>query len=139
MTAIRTSGTDVPSYTETWPCERESASKARRLVSHALSFWGLDGPERSEDVLLIASELVSNAITHSGHRSFRIRITRLDEKVIKVSVSDASRQVPLLRAVSTDCECGRGLRLINALSASWGYDRKHWGKTVWAECKVPAG
>lgn len=137
MTVARAAGTDVPSYTETWPCEEASAPKARQLVSVALSLWGIGASEGAEDILLIASELVANAITHSGRRSFRIRVSRIDRATVKVVVGDTNRAVPTLQGENFDSENGRGLRLVDALSTNWGYDRKPWGKVVWAEFQVP--
>ncbi|MET9119931.1 ATP-binding protein [Streptomyces sp. NPDC004528] len=136
MLAARASGTDVPSYTETWPCVPESARQARRLVSLALSLWGVSDAAAAGE--LIALELVSNAIRHVGRPTFRITIARPDTWTIKISVADSSRTEPALRTASAECESGRGLHLVAALSTDWGCDRKSWGKVVWAEMKVSA-
>jgi anti-sigma regulatory factor (Ser/Thr protein kinase) len=136
MTAARASGTDVPCYSETWPCEPASAEKARRLVSAALSLWGAgDAVVLGE---LIASELATNAITHSGCRLFRIKVSRPQPTIIRILVSDTSRVEPVLRTATPESESGRGLRLVADLSAQWGCDRTNWGKRVWAEMKVSA-
>ncbi|MET7728115.1 ATP-binding protein [Streptomyces mirabilis] len=134
MTAVRASGTDVPSYTETWDCEPESAAKARRLVSAALSLWGIG--ERADVCVLIASELVSNAINHSRCRRFRIRISRPHDRTIKILVSDTSHRVPTPGNADSDSESGRGLHLIEVMSTKWGYDRRRWGEIVWAELEL---
>ncbi|MFF3150261.1 hypothetical protein ACFVRU_53335, partial [Streptomyces sp. NPDC057927] len=41
MTAARPTATGTPGYTETMPCEPESARRARRLVSAVLNTWGI--------------------------------------------------------------------------------------------------
>ncbi|MFE2509159.1 ATP-binding protein [Streptomyces naganishii] len=138
VTAARAAGTDVPSYSETWPCERASVPKARQLVSTALSLWGMDNSARAADVLLIASELVTNAVVHSGRRYFRLSVSRLGQTTVKVLVADTSRTVPTVKSASSDVESGRGLRLVQVLSVNWGYDRKCWGKAVWAVLEVPS-
>jgi two-component sensor histidine kinase len=121
----------MPTYTETWPCEPESAEKARRLVAAALSLWGMSD---AVDVgVLIASELVSNAITHAGCRLFRIRVSRPESATVRILVSDTNRAEPAMYAASPDSESGRGLRLVDALSTQWGCEPKPWGKAVWAE------
>lgn len=135
MTAARASGTDVPSYTETWDCEPESAAKARRLVSAAFSLWGIG--ERADVGVLIASELVSNAIEHSGCRRFRIRISRPSDRTVKILVSDTSHKVPTPSKADSGSESGRGLHLVEVMSTKWGYDRRRWGKLVWAELELP--
>jgi anti-sigma regulatory factor (Ser/Thr protein kinase) len=136
MIAARASGTDVPCYSETWPCEPQSAEKARRLVSAALSLWG------AGDVVavgeLIASELATNAIRHSGCRLFRIKVSRPEPTTVRILISDTSRVEPVLRAADAASESGRGLRLVADLSTQWGCDRRNWGKRVWAEMAVSA-
>ncbi|UXY33014.1 ATP-binding protein [Streptomyces sp. HUAS TT20] len=139
MTAARAAGTDVPSYTETWPCEEKSAPKARQLVSAALSLWGIGPSDAADDVHVVASELVANAITHSGCASFRIRVSRLDRTTVQVLVTDTSRKEPTLRPAGADAETGRGLRLVDVLSLKWGCEPQRWGKKVWAELRVPGG
>ncbi|MFE5406733.1 ATP-binding protein [Streptomyces sp. NPDC056580] len=135
-TAVRFSGTDVPSFSETWDCQPESAAKARRLITAALSKWGIEG--LTEIGALVTSELVSNAITHSGCRRFRLRISRTDARTVLIIVSDTNRLVPRLREVRGDSEGGRGLLLVAEMSKDWGYDRKVWGKAVWALLEQPA-
>ncbi|WP_320777706.1 ATP-binding protein [Streptomyces sp. CRN 30] len=135
MTGSRDAGTATPSYTETLPCLRQSAEGVRRLISTALRRWGMTAAV--DTVALVASELATNAILHSGRPSFRIRISRTDARTVKVLVSDRNRQVPVVRGADTIAEDGRGLLLVDKLSAGWGYDRTHWGKTVWAIVKVP--
>jgi anti-sigma regulatory factor (Ser/Thr protein kinase) len=136
MLAARASGTSVPAYTESWPCEPESAEKARKLVSAALSLWGVS--DSIADGELIASELASNAIRHAGPRGFRITVSRPEDGIVKIRVVDFSHKEPVLRAVAVDCESGRGMHLVALLSARWGCEPTNWGKTVWAEMKVAA-
>ncbi|MER6528123.1 ATP-binding protein [Streptomyces sp. NPDC001508] len=135
MTAARASGTDVPSYTETWPCEPESARKVRLLVSSALALWGI--AEAAANAELIASELATNAIVHSHSRNFQITIARPDATNVKILVSDTNREVPEFCGPDEYAVSGRGLNLVDQLSTKCGYDRKQWGKVVWAELEVP--
>jgi anti-sigma regulatory factor (Ser/Thr protein kinase) len=136
MLAARASGTSVPAYTESWPCEPESAEKARKLVSAALALWGVG--DAVVDGELIASELASNAIRHAGPRGFRITVSRPEDAIVRIRVVDFSHKEPVLRPAGIDCESGRGMHLVALLSTRWGCDPLPWGKAVWAELKVAA-
>lgn len=137
MAATRPSGTGVPSYTETWPCEPESAKRARSLVTTALGLWGI--AEEAETGALIVSELASNAINHSRCRLLRVTVTRVSPSMIRISVSDKNRAAPVLTSAEDESESGRGLQMVDLLSTKWGYDRRNWGKIVWAELAVQDG
>ncbi|MCP9957650.1 ATP-binding protein [Streptomyces sudanensis] len=133
-TTAGTSGTDDPGYTRTWPCEPESAQRARRLVSTALTLWGMGDVAAAGE--LIASELVTNAVNHSARRDFRIRISRPGPGTVRILVADTNREEPVPRDPGDDAENGRGLRLVEALSTEWGCDPRPWGKVVWAELRT---
>lgn len=136
MTAARPTATGAPGYTETMPCEPESARRARLLVSVALNTWGIG--ELAENGVQIVAELVNNAVRHTRCRVVRVRVTRPAEGVVRIGVADRCRDTPELGHPDDDSESGRGLSLVEALSWRWGYDRKHWGKVVWAELEAPA-
>lgn len=136
MTAARPTATGTPGYTETMPCEPESARRARMLVSAALSTWAIG--ELAEAGVQIVAELVNNAIDHTRCRNVRVLVTRPSQGVVRIGVADTCREGPELGSPDDDAEEGRGLLLVEALSWRWGYDRKRWGKVVWAELEVPA-
>ncbi|MEU1018923.1 ATP-binding protein [Streptomyces sp. NPDC005898] len=133
MTATRPTGTGAPGYTETWPCEPESARRARLLVSAALNAWGAD--ELVDAGTYIVSELVANAINHTSCRLVRVSVHRPGSGVVRIGVSDKCRRTPELKYPGDGQEGGRGLLLVDAMSWRWGYDRKPWGKVVWAELR----
>src|SRR5262249_21763046 len=117
--------------------EPESAQRARLLVSAALSAWGIG--ELADVAKLVVSELVNNSVYHTKCRVIRVRITREGRDLVRIGVADKSRDVPVLGKPDDNAEEGRGLFLVDAMSQTWGYDRKHWGKIVWAElCTTPA-
>ncbi|MEV4452564.1 MULTISPECIES: ATP-binding protein [Streptomyces] len=136
MTAARPTATGTPGYTETMPCKPESARRARLLVSAALNTWGIG--ELAEVGVQVVAELVNNAIDHTPCRSVRVLVTCPAENVVRIGVADTCRDTPETGSPDEDSEEGRGLLLVDALSWRWGYDRKRWGKVVWAELKVPA-
>ncbi|MEV5953782.1 ATP-binding protein [Streptomyces sp. NPDC051987] len=135
-TAARPTATGAPGYTETMPCEPESARRARLLVSAALNTWGIG--ELAEDGVQVVAELVNNAVRHTRCRVVRVRVTRPAEGVVRIGVADSCRDTPELGNPDDDSEGGRGLFLVEALSWRWGYDRKRWGKVVWAELEASA-
>ena len=58
------------------PSRPESAATARRLTQVVvLRQWGLS-PQMTEDAVLLVSELVGNAVRHTGARVFGLRMRR---------------------------------------------------------------
>jgi anti-sigma regulatory factor (Ser/Thr protein kinase) len=133
---IRPTAVGPPGYTETLPCEPETARRARRLVSAALNTWGIG--ELADAGTLIVSELVSNAIRHTSCRLVRVSVRRVTNDLVRIGVTDKSHALPKMDLVTGGDETGRGLALVDALSHRWGYDEMRWGKTIWAELSVPA-
>ncbi|MFF3453725.1 ATP-binding protein [Streptomyces sp. NPDC002730] len=126
--------TGHPGYSETLPCEPESAATARQLVRTALAAWGLG--HLVDDGTLIVTELVANAAEHSRSRLIRVVVTQPSETYVRIGVVDKSRAIPLMRTDSNGDQLrGRGLLLVDALTDRWGTDLYRWGKQVWGELK----
>ena len=119
----------------------------RKHTTEVLAGWGLVEAV-TEDALLVASELLSNAVQHaSKNASDRAEVLKcslllwLTDRGLTVSVYDEDNRPPIPRDTSTDAERGRGLFLVETLSEAWGYTRP-WptpGKLVWARLHVPEG
>ncbi|MDV5148494.1 ATP-binding protein [Streptomyces sp. NPDC050842] len=119
----------------TLPSRPESAWVARRLTQGVvLRQWGL-GPQIAEHAVLLVSELVGNAVRHTGARSFALRLHRR-RGWIRIEVRDPSRGLPCLMPVSELDTSGRGLFLVDKLSDRWGVDLAPRGKTTWFEMRV---
>jgi anti-sigma regulatory factor (Ser/Thr protein kinase) len=117
------------------PSRPESAGTARRIAqSVVLRQWGLS-PTIAEHVVLLVSELVGNAVRHTGARCFGMRMLRRRGR-IRVEVRDPSRGLPCLMPVHELDISGRGLMLVNKLSDRWGVDLLPCGKTTWFEMRV---
>ncbi|MCP9986354.1 MULTISPECIES: ATP-binding protein [Streptomyces] len=118
------------------PSRPESAAIARRLTRCVvLRVWSL-GPQAAEDAVLLVSELVANAVLHTGAREVGLRMYRLRGGRIRVEVRDPSRGLPcLMPARGTDVG-GRGLRVVDELSERWGVDLLPRGKSCWFELRV---
>jgi anti-sigma regulatory factor (Ser/Thr protein kinase) len=117
------------------PSRPESAATARRLAQVViLRQWGLT-PRTTEDAVLLVSELVGNAVRHTGARVFGLRMHRR-RGWIRVEVRDPSRGLPCLMPVQDLDISGRGLFLVDKLADRWGVDLLPRGKTTWFEMRV---
>ncbi|MFJ4873635.1 ATP-binding protein [Streptomyces sp. NPDC088745] len=119
---------------------------ARDFTRQALYDWGwlpastADRRAAAEDVLLVVSELVTNACLHAeGPESLRVAS---DGKVLRLEVTDRSGGEPAPR---TPHRAGRpgghGMFIVQRLCLDWGVSRAPDGvpgKTVWAELAAPA-
>lgn len=84
------------------------------------------------DVLLAASELMSNALEHTnGAGDIRAR-WRGD--TVRVDVGDADGVTELTASMPGPLsDHGRGLAIVDAVADRWGTDRRRSGKIVWFE------
>jgi anti-sigma regulatory factor (Ser/Thr protein kinase) len=123
------------------PSTPESVRMARVHVRAALGFYGLG--KYADDAAAITSELVTNAIQHvCGDSTETIGVTLLrarDPETVTVIVSDSSPDGPAKREAPTDGERGRGLRIVQALSAHWGWRPEEGGKSIFAILAKEAG
>ncbi|MGP3986467.1 ATP-binding protein [Streptomyces sp. 3N207] len=110
----------------------ESARLARRLAEAVLrQRWALSA-QRTEYTVLLVSELVGNAVRHTGAHTIGIRMLRRSGR-LRVEVRDPSRGLPCLLPVGELDTSGRGLFLVDTLAERWGVDLLPRGKTTWFE------
>lgn len=91
-----------------------------------------------ETTALLASELLTNAITH-GAAPIRCVATvarRGQGHVIRVEVWDASEAAPVLREQILEAESGRGLHLVEKFSSRWGWGPTAHGKSIYFEIET---
>ncbi|MEU8567148.1 ATP-binding protein [Streptomyces pathocidini] len=101
----------------------------RREVRRHLAHWRL--PHLVSDVELVASELVTNALTHGPGESVTVAVEYADGEVL-VAVDDHSPALPVARTAGDGDLGGRGLCIVQALARTCGSKRTGTGKTVWA-------
>jgi anti-sigma regulatory factor (Ser/Thr protein kinase) len=108
---------------------------ARLHTRQVLWEWGLLAfSERTE---LLVSELVTNAIqaSLSAERILPVRLwLSSDRSRLLIQVQDSNRHPPARTDPDDDNESGRGLLIVEAVSAKWGWHPRgdHGEKTVWA-------
>lgn len=112
--------------------------RARDFTASTLHQWGV--AERCDDIAIVVSELVTNALLHapadsgSTHAGWPIQLGLLHPgHRVMCAVADASKAVPVPREPDLFDETGRGLHVIAALSDQWGYTTSgDMGKVIWA-------
>ncbi|MFG2804989.1 SpoIIE family protein phosphatase [Streptomyces massasporeus] len=111
----------------------DAVMHARRFSARTLRSWGIAA--EADTVLLVVSELVTNALVHT-QGAVRVELTLAADR-LRVTVSDSSPRAPA-KPVVVDWEStgGRGLFLVEATSAAWGSVPVGGGKQVWSEIVV---
>ncbi|CAG6399439.1 ATP-binding protein [Streptomyces cocklensis] len=119
--------------------------RARDFTRQALHDWGWlpaatdDRRAAAEDVLLVVSELVTNACLHAGGPEELL--LRRSPKSLRLEVVDGGGGEPAPR---TPHRAGRpgghGMFIVQRLCLDWGVIRSgdQPGKTVWAELAAPS-
>ena len=80
----------------------------------------------------VLTELATNAALHA--RSAYTVHLRAEPDAVLIEVTDSSPALPQARHYGTGATTGRGIALVEALSAAWGVESSPTGKTVW--CRV---
>jgi anti-sigma regulatory factor (Ser/Thr protein kinase) len=107
-----------------------SVAEARRYLRSTLAVWPFAGDH--DDVELVVSELVGNALRHGRGRPV-LRLSGMRDW-LRVEVLDDSVVLPRPRQSGADG--GWGLHLIERLSATWGAQHRDGGKVVWCELQA---
>jgi anti-sigma regulatory factor (Ser/Thr protein kinase) len=122
----------------TFPAVPASAGMARQAVVRALP--GGCRPQLADDLELLASELVTNALRYgtraAGDDAVELVLWPADGHYW-LAVSDPGTGVPALTRANTQAHGGRGLLLVDALSAAWAVvPRRNCGKSVVAGIRL---
>ncbi|MFD7454870.1 ATP-binding protein [Kitasatospora sp. NPDC059827] len=113
-----------------------TAAEARAFTSAFLT--GTADPRAVADAVLLVSELVGNAVRHTG-RPRALLLIRAGGR-LRIEVGDASPRPPSPRSAHrAGDQGGLGLFLLDRLSLRWGWRPTGTGKTVWCELRLPAG
>jgi anti-sigma regulatory factor (Ser/Thr protein kinase) len=91
-------------------------------------------PPAGSDMVLVASELVSNVVLHT-HDGGEVRYWQSAAGRERVEVEDRVHRAPT-RSSTADERGGMGLMIVQRLAESWGVEQTPQGKVVWAELAV---
>ncbi|MEU0391434.1 ATP-binding protein [Streptomyces sp. NPDC006208] len=140
------SGTDLNRYGFELPARVEFVSQARKLARDQLRCWGIHG-DLHDTALLVISELVTNAVVHTGGSLVACEVVNGDRQ-LRITVQDQGSTPTGPRVcrnaeegIAAEEERGRGLLLVEAVSSAWGaHDCEHGtGRIVWAELSRETG
>jgi anti-sigma regulatory factor (Ser/Thr protein kinase) len=113
--------------------------RARRWARSRLVGSGIGADEPlAETLILLISELVTNAVVHTGcpavlRMLYRCPVQEPDRGTVRVEVADASDRPPAPRHAGREETGGRGLELVDGLADRWGWEREGAGKQIWCE------
>ena len=105
-----------------------AAREARRFVRSTATVLDDD---RLDDLLILTSEIVTNAVLHA-RTPLELGVTVTDDAVL-VCVADGADGTPAHQDQSYGRESGRGIMLVRELADDWGvlpHDTRQ-GKAVW--------
>jgi anti-sigma regulatory factor (Ser/Thr protein kinase) len=111
----------------------QAPASARHFVAGVLEHWG-HSRSLLDDAALVVTELATNAVIHACS-PFSVEVRTRGGRV-RLSIRDNSRASPCMREHAVLRASGRGLRIVDAISASWGVETANDGKTVWAELQA---
>jgi serine/threonine-protein kinase RsbW len=120
-------------YRRTFPGRPDQIGEVRVFLREHLADHA-----RADDITLVASELTTNAWEHtrSGekHGTFSVRAWLRPDETVRLEVEDHGGPF-VFGQLTTDDEGGRGLSIVDFLTAEWGVTGDERGRTVWAEFK----
>ena len=116
------------------PARRSAGAVARRAVAT----W-IAGHPRLDDALLAVTELVNNAVIHSGLPSgSRLTVgVEPDGEALRLTVAHdgVSFDLPDSLRPSTKAEASRGLAIVDMIADSWGVESSGGAVSAWFEIR----
>ncbi|WP_406003168.1 ATP-binding protein [Streptomyces sp. NBC_00829] len=121
-----------------WPLPHrsESAGTARRVTRAALAEWGMD-KDTTEEIVLVVSELVTNAVEHALP-PVALHLERSTEGTVHVKVDDGgpAAQEGAWATTGGQEEHGRGGGIVALLATAHGTHSLPAGTAYWADLPV---
>ena len=112
-----------------FPGSGDQVGRARLFVGQVLG-----GCPVSDEAVLLTSELVTNAITHTATgRGGKVMVTvyRADTRVRVEVRDDGSDEIPVVRPDDEARDSGYGLGLVELMAHRWGHRGGQHGRIVW--------
>jgi anti-sigma regulatory factor (Ser/Thr protein kinase) len=88
-----------------------------------------------DDVLLVATELLSNALRHAPSLPEHDLVVswEVSGRSVRVTVTDGGgSDVPRIREAGSQETNGRGLKIVSSLADEWGVEDDRGATSVWA-------
>ena len=112
-----------------------SSGDARRFMTATLHEWDVD--ELLDQVNLLVSELVTNAVVHADSEAEVAVVLTTD--ALRVEVADEGGGMAIRKDAELLDTSGRGISLVDTISTRWGVNpRAGGGKTIWFELEPPS-
>jgi anti-sigma regulatory factor (Ser/Thr protein kinase) len=129
-----------------WSATAKRVRDARHFVGETVAAETIGACD--DDVRLVTSELVTNAVLHA-RTPFTVIVT-CTGKLVLIEVTDGSkafrpasssgwRRATVRRQHPSDQRGGLGLTLVQTVALRWGWEATREGKTVWAILRAPGG
>ncbi|MGI4896206.1 MAG: ATP-binding SpoIIE family protein phosphatase [Janthinobacterium lividum] len=116
------------------PADARAVGTARKYLRATLQDWNLTGAADLAE--LVVSELVTNALLHTGSSAALTLRHDLGGSSVSVGVEDSSTQHPQPREVDEEATGGRGMTIVQMVCDRWWVTARGDGKTVWAELTI---
>lgn len=105
-------------------------SRIRRDVRLTLFSW-VCPPQVIDDSVLLASELVGNAVKYGAAALITVNLLQVGDRLL-LEVTDVSSARPAVRHSCPDDEQGRGMFLVQEIASAWGVRQDSYNtKTTW--------
>jgi PAS domain S-box-containing protein len=115
------------------PDDHRAARDARVAVGSALDGCRIP-PDLADDIILVVSELVANAVLYGGP-AMDLTLRRTGDDLI-LDVRDGAVTLPRRLRATPDDEHGRGVYIMSLLADRWGARATERGKSVWCTFTV---
>jgi anti-sigma regulatory factor (Ser/Thr protein kinase) len=115
--------------------QRRSVAAGRHWVVREAAERGVTGMA-NQVVELLTSELIANAVLHGPPGGNVVVRLGCSETVVRVTVSDREKAVPVVLHPDPIEPSGRGMAIVEAMSNRWGVDAEAGGKSVWFELEL---
>jgi anti-sigma regulatory factor (Ser/Thr protein kinase) len=126
--ASTASATEDPALRIEVPVDLAAVDEVRTQVVDLAADWGFT---ELEDLEVVTSELVTNAIVHTRTAPV-VEVRLVGGECVEVAVADADPEPPVKRIPYEQHTRGLGLHIVDALCEDWGVRPADGGKVVWA-------
>jgi anti-sigma regulatory factor (Ser/Thr protein kinase) len=125
-------GPELERWSLELPAVAASIGRARNWIAERCE--SLLDPHQLDQVRLVTSEVVSNAVRHGGSGgSVRVAATPRDDHLRVEVIDEGPGIVPRPRATEPDEHGGFGLFIVEQLTRRWGIVRERDRTRVWFE------